>query len=93
MPFFTHILLCSDGSYYVGHTNDLVERLTRHNDGRGPKYTAARRPVTMVYSEELPALEAAITRGRQLKRWTRDKKEALIAKGSCRLHALAKHRQ
>jgi predicted GIY-YIG superfamily endonuclease len=55
MPHFVYILRSSDGSYYVGHTTDLVERVARHNAGRGPAYTAVRRPVQMVFSEGLPS--------------------------------------
>jgi predicted GIY-YIG superfamily endonuclease len=92
VPYFTYILRCTDASYYVGHTTDLAKRLFRHNDGRGPVYTAARRPVQMVYSEQLTSIEAAIARERQIKHWTREKKEALIASHPARLHALAKRR-
>jgi len=93
MPHFTYILRCADDSYYVGHTTDLAERLLRHNDGRGPAYTAARRPIEMVYAEELPSLEAALRRERQVKRWTREKKGSLIAGNVARLHRLAKRRR
>ena len=77
MPF-TYILHCADDTLYVGHTKDLASREQTHNDGRGAKYTAKRRPVRMVYAEEHASLESAIARERQLKRWSREKKEALI---------------
>ncbi|MEI6670197.1 MAG: GIY-YIG nuclease family protein [Acidobacteriota bacterium] len=93
MPYFTYILRCNDASYYVGHTTDLAERLFRHNDGRGPVYTATRRPVQMVYSEPLASIEAAVARERQIKHWTRAKKEALVSANTARLHALAKRRR
>jgi predicted GIY-YIG superfamily endonuclease len=92
MPHFVYILRCSDGSYYVGHTNDVAERVERHNAGRGPAYTAARLPVELAYSQELPSMEAALQREAQLKRWTRAKKEALIAADKSRLHLLARRR-
>jgi tRNA/rRNA methyltransferase len=79
MPHYVYILRCGDGSYYVGHTADLAERIVRHNAGRGPAYTVARRPVEMAYSEALSSIDAALQREAQLKRWTREKKEALIA--------------
>jgi putative endonuclease len=53
--------------------------MTRHNDGRGSSFTARRRPVQLVFTEEHDCREAALARERQLKRWTRAKKEALIA--------------
>ena len=77
MPF-TYILRCVDNTLYVGHTDDLASREQIHNDGKGAKYTAARRPVRFVYAEEHPSAAAAIAREHQLKRWSREKKEALI---------------
>jgi putative endonuclease len=75
---FTYILRCSDETLYVGHTEDLASRERIHNDGGGAVYTAARRPVRMVYAEEHPSIERAIGREKQLKRWSREKKEALV---------------
>ena len=75
---FTYILRCADDTLYVGHTEDLTSRERTHNDGKGAKYTAARRPVRMVYAEEHDSVESAIAREHQLKRWTTKKKEALI---------------
>ena len=77
MPF-TYILRCADNSLYIGHTLDLASREQTHNDGKGAKYTAERRPVTIVYAEEHESVEHAIAREHQLKRWSREKKEALI---------------
>jgi putative endonuclease len=77
MPF-TYIVRCADDSLYVGHTDDLALREQVHNDGKGSKHTAARRPVRMLYAEEHASVESAIARERQLKRWSRKKKEALI---------------
>jgi putative endonuclease len=77
--WFVYILRCADGSFYVGETNDVDKRLADHNRGRGGKRTAARRPVRMVYAEELADRETALARERQLKRWSRAKKKALIA--------------
>ena len=56
---------------------DLTVRVHKHNDGRGGRYTAARRPVTLRYSETQPTLLAAVRRERQIKRWTNAKKQAL----------------
>lgn len=87
-----YILRCSDGSYYVGGTDDLSARLEAHNAGRAAAWTAKRRPVTLVYREPQPDEQSAIRRERQLKRWTRAKKEALIAGDTCRLHHLSRRR-
>ena len=75
---FTYIVRCADDTLYVGHTEDLASREQTHNDGKGAKYTAARRPVRLVYAEEHSSAGSAIARERQLKRWSREKKEALI---------------
>lgn len=77
MPF-TYILRCADDTLYVGQTEDLASREQTHNDGRGAVYTAKRRPVRIAYAEEHASIEKAIARERQLKRWSREKKEALI---------------
>ena len=74
---FVYILRCADGSLYIGETNDVDARLVAHNEGRSP-HTARRLPVTLVYAEAFADREAALTRERQLKRWTRAKKEALV---------------
>ena len=77
--YFLYILKCSDNSYYVGTTSDLEQRLLAHNEGRAAAYTTIRRPVRLVYSEEYDSIEKARARERQVKRWTRAKKEALIS--------------
>ena len=84
MPF-VYILRCADRSYYVGKTNDLYTRLTEHQSGVGADYTAVRRPVEMVYAEEHATIAGARNREMQLKRWSRAKKEALIAQDLPRL--------
>jgi predicted GIY-YIG superfamily endonuclease len=85
---YVYILRCADNSLYIGETEDLDNRLTKHNDGSASAFTATRRPVALVYSEVHVTPEAALTRERQLKRWTRAKKEALIAGDSALLKLL-----
>src|SRR5438477_1469875 len=75
---WVYILRCADDSLYVGETNNLDLRLTRHNEGTGSAFAARRRPVSLVYSESHPDRIRALARERQLKRWTRAKKEALV---------------
>ena len=80
MAFFVYIIRCADGSYYyVGHAENVALRIKTHNDGGGAKYTFLRRPVTLAYSEPAESKIQAIRRERQIKGWTRAKKEALIA--------------
>jgi predicted GIY-YIG superfamily endonuclease len=76
--FFVYILRCADNSFYIGHTQNIEERVKLHNDGRGALWTACRIPVTLVYEARHPSELQAIQRERQLKRWTRAKKLALM---------------
>ena len=92
MPF-VYILRCADNSLYVGHTSDLTSREDSHNRGTAVSYTAARRPVQIVYSEGHGSLTAAVRRERQLKRWSGQKKEALIAGDALTLKSLSRRRR
>ena len=87
MPF-VYILQCADGWYYVGKTDNLLTRLNVHQAGVGADFTALRRPVKMVYAEEHTTIRQACDREAQLKRWSRLKKEALIAGNLKRLKSL-----
>jgi len=78
MTSFCYILECADGSYYTGWSVDPARRLRVHNAGRGARYTRSRRPVRLVYVEELPDRASAMRRERQIKGLTRKRKEALI---------------
>jgi len=78
-PHFVYILRCADGTLYTGCAKDPEARAKAHNDGRAARYTSGRRPVSLVYTEEVDSLGGALRREHQLKRWTRRKKEALIA--------------
>ncbi|MGD0611178.1 MAG: GIY-YIG nuclease family protein [Anaerolineales bacterium] len=78
MTSFCYILECADGSYYTGWSNDPERRLRVHNAGRGARYTRSRRPVRLVYVEELPDRASAMRRERQIKGLTKKQKEKLI---------------
>ena len=78
-PFYTYMLRCSDGSYYVGHTDDLERRVAQHEMGVTGGYTATRKPIQLVWFEEFPTREGAKIVEVQVKKWSRRKKEALIA--------------
>lgn len=88
--WYTYILKCADDRYYTGHTNDLSERLSRHNTGRGPKWTVGRLPVQLAYQESHENKETAVKREKQIKKWSRFKKEALIHGDVKRLKSLSK---
>lgn len=89
---YVYILLCRDGSHYVGSTQDVGERVTAHNAGRGATYTAERRPVTLVYAEKHPDQLCAMRRERQLKGWSHQKRDALIEGDRAKLKQLSKRR-
>ena len=75
---YTYIVKCSDGTFYTGWTNDLTRRMEAHNQGRGAKYTKARRPVTLIYYETFETKEEALKREYAIKRLSRKEKEELI---------------
>jgi putative endonuclease len=77
--FFVYMVRCADGTLYTGYARDPGARVNVHNAGKGAKYTRSRLPVALVYSEQCESLSAALKRERQLKPWSRAKKEALIA--------------
>ncbi len=93
MTAWLYILLCSDGTYYVGTTRATLERrIAEHNLGTYGGYTAPRRPVRLVYSQQFQRIEDAIAAERQVKGWSRSKKEALIRSDFRTLKILAKRR-
>jgi putative endonuclease len=79
MPYYLYILQSlATGTYYIGTTSDLEDRLHRHNSGRS-KYTKRHVPWKLVYQEEYPTRSAAMKRERQLKNWkSRDRIESLV---------------
>ncbi len=77
--FHVYILKCADDSYYTGMTNNLERRLAQHQKGTvADGYTASRRPVELAWSETFATHDEAFRRERQIKGWSRAKKEALI---------------
>jgi putative endonuclease len=75
---FAYLVRCADGTLYAGYTRDLKGRETRHNAGHGGRYTAGRRPVSLVYSESFDSQGAAMAREYALKRLTKSEKEVLV---------------
>lgn len=79
MSYSVYIVECSDGTYYTGVAKDLTARVYAHNhETQGAKYTKARRPVRLVYSEE--ALDRSMAQQREyaIRTLTRNQKENLI---------------
>jgi putative endonuclease len=79
MAFYCYILECSDGSFYTGWSSDPERRLREHNSGKGARYTRSRRPVRLVYLEELPDKGAVLKRERAIKALSRPKKIRLVS--------------
>lgn len=75
---WVYILECSDGSYYTGCTSNIEKRISEHQMGTYSGYTANRRPVKLLWSERFSDIRYAIAAERQIKGWTRKKKEALM---------------
>ena len=91
MGAYVYILRCSDGSFYVGSTRATLERpIAQHNDGTHGGYTAARRPVELVFHEHFDRITDAIAAERRLKGWGRAKKQALIDGDIALLQALSR---
>ena len=90
MDFFIYILKCSDNSYYVGHTDDIEKRISEHTQGLGAGYTSSRLPVCVVYVAMFGSRIEALETERQIKKWTRAKKEALIEENWCKISKLAR---
>ena len=93
MAFWVYIIRCADDSYYTGHTDDLEKRITEHHTGAIPCcYTFKRRPLKLVYYQEFTTREEALAAERQIKGWTRKKKEAIIQSDWAEVSRLAKSR-
>lgn len=86
-----YILECADGSYYVGSARGSLDvRLGQHASGALGGYTAKRRPVRLAWTQAFQHITDAIAVERQLKKWRREKKEALIRGDFDALPRLAK---
>ena len=81
ITFFIYMLRCSDSSYYIGHTDNIEKRISEHKQGTYPCcYTKSRLPVEVVFVQGFSSRHEAFIAERQMKKWSRAKKEALIEK-------------
>ncbi len=89
--YYVYIIECNDHSYYIGITNDLNRRIEEHQNGNDPNsYTFGRRPLILRYAETFTNILDAIAREKQIKGWSRKKKEALIKENWEALRELSK---
>lgn len=75
---YTYIVVCKDGTFYTGWTNNLEKRINDHNAGKGAKYTKSRLPVVLAYYEIYETKEEAMRREYAIKKLSRKEKEKLI---------------
>ena len=78
MNYWVYILLCENGAYYTGYTNDLEARYQQHLSGKGAKYTRSFKPIKIVQSWEVADKSTAMKMEAQLKKLTRKEKEEMI---------------
>ncbi len=91
MIYTVYILKCRDNTYYTGITSNLARRLQEHQSGKYfGSYTYYRRPVILVYYCQFTNVQQAIDTEKQLKKWSKAKKEALINNEFDKLPNLAK---
>ena len=93
MNFWVYMLQCADQSYYVGHTDELEKRVLQHECGESGGYTSTRRPVRVIFTQEFASREEALAAERQIKRWSRKKKEALVRGDWAEMSRLAQRRK
>jgi putative endonuclease len=94
MGAFVYMLRCADASFYLGSATgeDLTLRIAQHQAGTFEGYTSTRRPVELVWSEHFDRITDAIAVERQIKGWSRAKKQALINGDWDSVQRLAKRR-
>lgn len=78
MTYFVYMLVCEDGSFYLGSTINVDKRFQVHLSGKGASYTRSHKPIRIVYSEELIDKSTALKREVVLKKLTHAQKHALI---------------
>jgi putative endonuclease len=76
--YYVYIVECLDTSLYTGITTDVARRFEEHQKGIGGKFTRAKKPIKIVFTEEQPDRSQASRREAEIKSWTRAKKLALI---------------
>ena len=77
--YYFYLARCNDGSLYAGSCIDLAARQALHNAGKGAKYTRGRGPILFVYCEHFSTRAEACRREAEVKRWSKKRKEALVA--------------
>ena len=76
--YFLYMMTSESGTLYTGVTNDLERRVSQHQRKAIPGFTATYNVNRLAYFEAYGNINAAIAREKQIKRWSRKKKLALI---------------
>lgn len=76
--WFVYILLCEDGSFYTGYSNNPQKRFLDHKNGKGGRYTRSHKPIKIVYIEKLESKSSALKREDQIKGWSKAKKIKIL---------------
>ena len=79
MPYYVYILICKDGAFYTGYTQNVEARMKLHKLGRGAKYVRTHQPEKVVYLEKFETRSEAMKREREIKRLTRAEKLKLTS--------------
>lgn len=87
---YLYVVECKDGTYYAGYTTDIHQRMKKHNEGKGAKYTRGRGPITLLFSQEFETKEEAMRAEYRFKRLKRPEKERLLAMESEERYVAAK---
>lgn len=90
IDFYVYILKCNDRSYYVGHTDNIEQRISAHRLKQYHCYTSTRLPIEVVFIQCFATRDEAFHAERQIKKWSRQKKEALIEGNWEKIASLAK---
>ena len=93
MSFHAYMLECADGSFYVGHTDNIDARFSQHAAGEGAAWTKNRLPVKLAWSESFGTRDEAFTAERKVKGWSRAKKKALIEQDWSTVEMLSRRKQ
>ena len=75
--WYLYLVRCADDTIYTGISIDVSARVTKHNSGKGAKYTSTRLPVRLIYSESHPDRISAMKKELKVKKWSRKMKEDL----------------
>jgi predicted GIY-YIG superfamily endonuclease len=88
--FYVYILKCNDNSYYIGHTDNIEQRISEHSFNQFKCYTSSRLPVKVVFIQNFATRDEAFNAERKIKGWSRKKKEAFMQDNWQKLSLFAK---